>query len=303
MRATLGEASTCFLSIQRSEANQPISGFQGSWIKLFASGIAKYQGQLEPYSKLQNIQNPPVFLRIYPTAIQPIEKARVLLLLGDSVTTDHISPAGAFKEDTPAGKYLVQKNISPENFNSYGSRRGNDRIMTRGTFANIRIKNQLAPNTEGGFTTYFSTGEVMSIFEAAEKYKEENTPLIVIAGTEYGTGSSRDWAAKGSLLLGIKAVIASSFERIHRSNLIGMGVLPLQFLDEKSFADYGISGKEIFSLSELNDDLQPQQQLNLQVDEKSIPVLCRLDTPVELEYYRNQGILHNVLRNFIKESV
>ena len=175
--------------------------------------------------------------------------------------------------------------------------------MTRGTFANIRIKNQLAPNTEGGFTTYFSTGEVMSIFEAAEKYKEENTPLIVIAGTEYGTGSSRDWAAKGSLLLGIKAVIASSFERIHRSNLIGMGVLPLQFLDEKSFADYGISGKEIFSLSELNDDLQPQQQLNLQVDEKSIPVLCRLDTPVELEYYRNQGILHNVLRNFIKESV
>ena len=227
----------------------------------------------------------------------------MLLLLGDSVTTDHISPAGAFKEDTPAGKYLVQKNISPENFNSYGSRRGNDRIMTRGTFANIRIKNQLAPNTEGGFTTYFSTGEVMSIFEAAEKYKEENTPLIVIAGTEYGTGSSRDWAAKGSLLLGIKAVIASSFERIHRSNLIGMGVLPLQFLDEKSFADYGISGKEIFSLSELNDDLQPQQQLNLKVDEKSIPVLCRLDTPVELEYYRNQGILHNVLRNFIKESV
>ena len=259
------------------------------------------QGSLESL-----IQNPPSFFENLSKeipAIQPIEKARVLLLLGDSVTTDHISPAGAFKEDTPAGKYLVQKNISPENFNSYGSRRGNDRIMTRGTFANIRIKNQLAPNTEGGFTTYFSTGEVMSIFEAAEKYKEENTPLIVIAGTEYGTGSSRDWAAKGSLLLGIKAVIASSFERIHRSNLIGMGVLPLQFLDEKSFADYGISGKEIFSLSELNDDLQPQQQLNLKVDEKSIPVLCRLDTPVELEYYRNQGILHNVLRNFIKESV
>ncbi len=248
------------------------------------------------------IQNPPFFENLPKETpeIQPIEKARALLLLGNSVTTDHISPAGAFKEDTPAGKYLVQKNISPENFNSYGSRRGNDRVMTRGTFANIRIKNQLAPETEGGFTTYFPTEEVMSVFEAAEKYKKDGTPLIVIAGTEYGTGSSRDWAAKGALLLGVKAVIASSFERIHRSNLIGMGVLPLQFLEQKVASDYGINGKEIFSLAELNDELQPKQQLTLMADDKSIPVLCRLDTPVELEYYRNQGILHTVLRNFIK---
>lgn len=250
------------------------------------------------------IQNPPFFNSMTETIdkIKSIENARLLLKLGDSVTTDHISPAGAFTKDTPAGKYLVSKNIDPQNFNSYGSRRGNDKIMTRGTFANIRIKNQLAQGTEGGFTTHFPSNEVMSVYDAAQRYKEKKIPLIVIAGKEYGTGSSRDWAAKGTFLLGIRAVIATSFERIHRSNLIGMGVLPLQFLDNKSADDYGIEGCENFSIAGLNDDLTAKQKLILKFNNIEIPLLCRLDTPVELEYYKNGGILHTVLRNFIKNS-
>ena len=250
------------------------------------------------------IQNPPFFEKLTKDlpGVQPIEKARVLLKLGDSVTTDHISPAGAFKADTPAGKFLLSKGVMIENFNSYGSRRGNDQIMARGTFANVRIKNQLVVGSEGGVTIYFPTGEQMSVFEAAQLYKKNNTPLVILAGKEYGTGSSRDWAAKGSLLLGVRAVVASSFERIHRSNLIGMGVLPLQFQDEKSADNYGLSGKEEFSILKLDNNIAPKQTLILQANNQQIPVSCRLDTPVEIDYYLNGGILHTVLRNFIKDA-
>ena len=250
------------------------------------------------------IQNPPFFhnLKKETVPLCNIKNARVLLKLGDSVTTDHISPAGLFTETTPAGKYLLSKSIATKNFNSYGSRRGNDRIMTRGTFANIRIKNQLVPDTEGGFTNYFPENSVMTIFEASEKYKHARIPLIVLAGTEYGTGSSRDWAAKGSLLLGVSAVVVSSFERIHRSNLIGMGVLPLQFLEGETHESLQLKGTEVYSVIGLNDNIQPKAQLILKADDREIPVICRLDTPVEIEYYKNGGILHTVLRNFLKAA-
>jgi aconitate hydratase len=250
------------------------------------------------------IQNPPFFTKMSTevSSIQDIVGARVLLKLGDSVTTDHISPAGSFKADTPAGKFLTEKGVAPKDFNSFGSRRGNDRIMTRGTFANVRIRNQIAPGTEGGFTTHFPTSEVTSVYEAALRYRESGTPLVVLAGSEYGTGSSRDWAAKGTFLLGVKAVVVASFERIHRSNLVGMGVLPLQFMNGETHESLGLSGSETFSVLELNDDLQPQQQLILKADDQEIPVLCRLDNKVEIEYYRNGGILHTVLRNFMREA-
>ncbi len=250
------------------------------------------------------IQNPPFFTGMGTgvSPLQDIEGVRVLLKLGDSVTTDHISPAGSFKADTPAGSFLTGKGVAPKDFNSFGSRRGNDRIMTRGTFANVRIRNQIAPGTEGGFTTHFPTGEVTSVYEAAMRYREAGTPLVVLGGTEYGTGSSRDWAAKGTFLLGVKAVVVASFERIHRSNLVGMGVLPLQFLNGETHESLGLSGSETLSVLGLNDDLRPQQQLILKADDREIPVLCRLDNKVEIEYYRNGGILHTVLRNFMREA-
>ncbi|MGA1600194.1 MAG: aconitase family protein, partial [bacterium] len=250
------------------------------------------------------IQNPPFFTGmgtdVHP--IRNIENARVLLKLADSVTTDHISPAGSFKPDTPAGKFLVDKGVQSADFNSYGSRRGNDRVMTRGTFANVRIRNQIAPGTEGGFTKYFPTGEVTTVYDAAMDYKASGTPLIVLAGTEYGTGSSRDWAAKGTFLLGVRAVVAASFERIHRSNLVGMGVLPLQFKAGQTHESLGLTGEEVFSVLGLSDDLQPMQEVILKANDREIPVLCRLDNKVEIEYYRNGGILHTVLRNFMRES-
>jgi aconitate hydratase len=250
------------------------------------------------------IQNPPFFEDLTKDLpeIKPVKNARVLLKLGDSVTTDHISPAGAFKPETPAGEFLLSKGIVADNFNSYGSRRGNDKIMARGTFANVRIKNQLVAGSEGGVTIYFPTGEQMSVFDASQKYRDNNIPLIVIAGKEYGSGSSRDWAAKGPFLLGVKATIASSYERIHRSNLIGMGVLPLQFQDEKSAEDFGLTGEETLSILGLDNSIRPGQTLMLQADGQQIPVLCRLDTPVEVDYYRNGGILHTVLRNFVKKA-
>jgi aconitate hydratase len=226
----------------------------------------------------------------------------VLLKLGDSVTTDHISPAGSFTPDTPAGKFLVDRGVAVKDFNSYGSRRGNDRVMTRGTFANVRIRNQIAPGTEGGFTKYFPTGEVTTVYEAAMEYKATNTPLVVLAGAEYGTGSSRDWAAKGTFLLGVKAVVAASFERIHRSNLVGMGVLPLQFKNGETHESLGLTGEETYSVLGLSDEMQPMQDVILKVNDREIPVLCRLDNKVEIEYYRNGGILHTVLRNFMRES-
>jgi aconitate hydratase len=254
------------------------------------------------------IKEPPFFqdLAPEPEPIQEIRGARVLVLLGDSVTTDHISPAGAFPAESPAGQYLIEKGVNPRDFNSYGSRRGNDRVMTRGTFANVRLKNLLLPGTEGGVTIHLPSGQEMSVFEAANRYREEGTPLLVIAGKEYGTGSSRDWAAKGSQLLGVKAVIAEGYERIHRSNLIGMGVLPLQFREGEGVEALGLTGHELFNIEGLNDQLQPGQELTVRVVEedqiKSFRVNVRIDSPVEVNYYRNGGILQTVLRNLLRES-
>ena len=236
-------------------------------------------------------------------SLQDITGARVLAKLGDSVTTDHISPAGAFSAETPAGKYLLEQGTDKNDFNSYGSRRGNDRIMTRGTFGNIRLRNELVPGTEGWFTKLMPSGEVTTIYEAALKYKESRTPLIVLAGTEYGTGSSRDWAAKGTLLLGVKAVVAASFERIHRSNLVGMGVLPLQFEDGETHRTLGLSGEEEYSVFGLSDNLKPGQDLILSTGDREISVTCRIDTQIEIEYFKNGGILHTVLRNFMSENL
>ena len=251
------------------------------------------------------IQNPPFFreMGLDSVSLKDITGARVLAKLGDSVTTDHISPAGAFSAETPAGKYLLEQGTDKNDFNSYGSRRGNDRIMTRGTFGNVRLRNELVPGTEGWFTKLMPSGEVTTIYEAALKYKESRTPLIVLAGTEYGTGSSRDWAAKGTLLLGVKAVVAASFERIHRSNLVGMGVLPLQFEDGETHRSLGLSGEEEYSVFGLSDNLKPGQDLILSTGDREISVTCRLDTQIEIEYFKNGGILHTVLRNFMSENL
>ena len=240
-------------------------------------------------------------IRRVPSPIQSIEGARVLVKVGDSVTTDHISPAGAFPNHGPAGKYLISRGVEPRDFNSFGSRRGNHEVMVRGTFANIRMRNQIAPGTEGGFTTHFPTGEVTSIYEASTRYQEDQTPLIVLAGSQYGTGSSRDWAAKGTLLLGVKAVIATSFERIHRSNLVGMGVLPLTFAQGESADSLGLDGTESFDFP-ASAELEPMSIITvtatkLDNSEIKFKAVVRLDTPVEVEYYRNGGILPAVLRN------
>jgi len=252
------------------------------------------------------IQEPPflVDLAREPEAVRPIAGARVLALLGDSVTTDHISPAGSIATDGPAGRFLQEHGVAPRDFNSYGSRRGNDRVMTRGTFANIRIRNQLAPGTEGGVTRHLPEGEVMSIYDAAVKYRDEETPLIVLAGTEYGTGSSRDWAAKGTSLLGVRAVIAASYERIHRSNLVGMGVLPLEFAAGKTWQALGLTGEETYDILGLEEDLEPRGTLKVRAtapdgNVKEFIVTVRIDTPVELDYYRNGGILQTVLRKLL----
>ncbi|MDH5656106.1 MAG: aconitate hydratase AcnA [Spirochaetia bacterium] len=246
------------------------------------------------------IQEPPFFTDM-PLELEPlgnIENASVLIKVGDSVTTDHISPAGNIAEDSPAGKFLIENKVPKKDFNSYGARRGNDRVMTRGTFANIRLRNHLA-DKEGWWTKHIDGG-LMSVYDASLKYRENKTPLIVLAGAEYGTGSSRDWAAKGTFLLGIKAVIAVSFERIHRSNLAGMGVMPLQFLPGESHENLGLTGLESYSIEGISDSLRPFQKLTVKADEKTFQVICRLDTPVEIEYYKNGGILHTVLRNFLK---
>jgi aconitate hydratase len=253
------------------------------------------------------IQEPPFLVDLTPevSPIEPIHGARCLAALGDSVTTDHISPAGAIAKDGPAGKYLVSLGVEPRDFNSYGARRGNDRVMTRGTFANIRIRNQLAPGTEGGVTRHLPDGAVMPIYDAAMKYKAEGIPLVVLAGSEYGTGSSRDWAAKGAFLLGVRAVLAASFERIHRSNLVGMGVLPLEFDLNTTWQSLGLTGEETFDIPELNESLEPRQTITVVATSKAgkqqeIPMLVRIDTPVELDYYRNGGILHTVTRKLLK---
>ena len=249
------------------------------------------------------IQEPPFFIDMpdEPAPIQPIEGARVLVKVGDSVTTDHISPAGAIAANVPAGLFLQERGVEKKDFNSYGSRRGNDRVMTRGTFANIRLKNQLAPGTEGGFTTDFTNGEVTSIYEASRNYIANEVPTIVFAGNDYGMGSSRDWAAKGTYLLGVKAVIVESFERIHRSNLVGMGVLPLQFLEGQNPTTLGLDGTETYSIH-IDDDVKPRQNVKVTAVKQDgstveFEVVSRLDTAVEIVYYRNGGILHTVLRN------
>ncbi|MBO6537041.1 MAG: aconitate hydratase AcnA [Balneolaceae bacterium] len=254
------------------------------------------------------IQEPPFFVGMgeEPGTIKPIKGARTLVKVGDSITTDHISPAGNIKEDAPAGEYLKSKGVAKEDFNSYGSRRGNDRVMTRGTFANVRFKNQLAPGTEGGFTKYHPTGEITTIFDASLKYKENDTPLVALAGKQYGTGSSRDWAAKGTNLLGVKCVIAVSYERIHRSNLIQMGVLPLQFKDGDSADSLGIDGSETFDIH-VDDSVKARDEIKVTAtkeDGSTIEFMtnCRIDTPVEVDYYRNGGILHTVLRDYLKKS-
>jgi aconitate hydratase len=256
------------------------------------------------------IKNPPYFEGMTaeaPSTVSELVGMRCLALLGDSVTTDHISPAGAIKLNSPAGSYLTTHGVTAQMFNSYGSRRGNHEVMVRGTFANIRLRNLLAPGTEGGFSVYLPTGEVTTIYDAAVQYQQDGTPLIVIAGKEYGTGSSRDWAAKGTFMLGIKAVLAQSFERIHRSNLIGMGVLPLEFLPGESAESHKLSGKEVFDIVGLQqaaaDDFKGGKTLVLRATDgdsvKEINVAVRIDTPQELLYYKNGGILQYVLRQLL----
>jgi aconitate hydratase len=255
------------------------------------------------------IQRPPFLEGITPEvgSIQPIKNASVLAVLGDSVTTDHISPAGSITKDGPAGRYLQEQGVTARDFNSFGARRGNDRIMVRGTFANIRIRNQMVPGVEGGVTKYLPTGETLSIYDAAIKYKQDKTPLVILAGAEYGTGSSRDWAAKGTLLLGIKAVIAVSYERIHRSNLVGMGVLPLQFLQGQSAQSLGLTGDETIEIAGLNDHLKPRSITEVIAtktngEQTKFQAMVRIDTPVEIDYYRNGGILPTVLRKLATEG-
>ncbi|MEE4637398.1 MAG: aconitate hydratase, partial [Wenzhouxiangella sp.] len=247
------------------------------------------------------VQNPPYFegMDMELPGISDIHGARVLAKLADSVTTDHISPAGSIQPDSPAGKYLQEHGVKPVDFNSYGSRRGNHQVMMRGTFANVRIRNQVAPGTEGGFTKYLPDDAVMPIYDAAMKYQADGTPLIVIAGKEYGSGSSRDWAAKGTRLLGIKAVICESFERIHRSNLVGMGVLPLNFMDGETPESLGLDGTETYDIVGLGDGTAKQVDVTATKSDGSkieFKARVRLDTPKEIEYYRHGGILHYVLR-------
>lgn len=268
------------------------------------NAIETSEGELYEWSDDSTyIQEPPFLTSITPEVkpIQPITGARCMALLGDSVTTDHISPAGAIAKDSPAGKFLMNAGVEARDFNSYGSRRGNDRVMTRGTFANIRIRNLLAPGTEGGVTRHLPTDEVMSIYDAAMKYAEQKTPLVVLAGAEYGTGSSRDWAAKGTFLLGVRAVLATSYERIHRSNLVMMGVLPLQFEEGQSWKSLGLTGDETFDIPDLGDNLQPRQTITVKAGDKEFPMTVRIDTPVELDYYRHGGILAFVLRKLLSE--
>jgi aconitate hydratase len=247
------------------------------------------------------VKNPPYFdgITMTPAAVADIKDARALAVLGDSVTTDHISPAGNIAKSSPAAKYLLAQGVQTADFNSYGARRGNHEVMMRGTFANIRLRNLLVPGTEGGVTQHIPSGEVLSIFDASVKYKVEGTPLVILAGKEYGTGSSRDWAAKGTMLLGVKAVIAESFERIHRSNLIGMGVLPLQFKEGQNAQSLGLTGKERFDIAGLNQGAAKFVRVIATADDgkrTEFEARLRIDTPKERDYYQHGGILHYVLR-------
>ena len=292
---------TVAASVTRAQfIHQYASVFEGSgqWKAIETSGGALFDW--DPSSTY--VQEPPFFLDLGPdpTPISPIAGARALLKLGDSVTTDHISPAGAIGPDTPAGRFLIDAGVSPRMFNSYGSRRGNDRVMTRGTFANVRVRNQLAPGTEGGYTTDFTDGAVKTVYEASLSYQASGIPLVVLAGVDYGMGSSRDWAAKGTFLLGVKAVIAESFERIHRSNLVMMGVLPLTFADGQNAESLGLDGTEVFDV-DVDDSLVPQQEVTVRAmsgdgTQVTFNATARCDTPIEIDYLRHGGILHMVVR-------
>lgn len=286
--------------------------FQKEYAEVF-EGDAKWKAIQIPQSQTYAwdeqstyIRHPPFFAKIDQPVrpIQPIKQARILAILGDSVTTDHISPAGNIKKDSPAGRYLQQQGVDVKDFNSYGSRRGNHEVMMRGTFANIRIKNEMLGGEEGGNTLHIPSAEKLSIYDAAMRYQAEQTPLVMIAGKEYGAGSSRDWAAKGTNLLGVKAVIAESFERIHRSNLVGMGVLPLQFVEGQNRQILNLTGHETLSILGLSDDIHPHQMLKVDVQHTDgtcshFQVLCRIDTLNEVEYFKAGGILHYVLRNLL----
>jgi aconitate hydratase len=283
--------------------------FQSKYAEVF-EGDDKWQGVETTDSQTYDwppastyVQNPPYFkdMSKEPGKISDIENARVMAILGDMITTDHISPAGAFKETTPAGQYLTERQVPVREFNSYGSRRGNHEIMMRGTFANIRIKNEMLDNVEGGYTLG-PDGEKTSIYEAAMAWKEQGVPLVVFGGEQYGAGSSRDWAAKGTNLLGVKAVIAESFERIHRSNLVGMGVIPFEFTGDDTRKSLNLKGDEIVSIHGLSGDLKPRQNVKATIEypdgtKKEIELLCRIDTEVEIEYVEHGGVLHYVLRN------
>jgi aconitate hydratase len=280
-----------------------IGNFSVQW-----NEIKSQTGDTYPWDEASTyVQNPPFFegMMLEPAPLSDVRGARVLGLFGDSITTDHISPAGGIAEKSPAGQYLIAKGVKKEDFNQYGTRRGNDRVMLRGTFANVRLKNLMVPGVEGGVTRHQPSGEQMSIYDAALRYKTEGTPLVVLAGKEYGTGSSRDWAAKGTALLGVRAVLAESFERIHRSNLGMMGVLPLQFKEGENAQALGLTGEELISLEGISDHMTPRQEILVRVQRKdgstfSFTTIARLDTPVEVDYYRHGGILPAVLRNLLK---
>jgi aconitate hydratase len=250
-------------------------------------------------------------MRLQPAPVEDVRSARILAVLGDSVTTDHISPAGSIKKDSPAGKYLIDHGVKPVDFNSYGSRRGNHEVMVRGTFANVRLRNKMVPHLEGGFTRHFPDGAEMSIFAASEKYIAEGVPLVILAGKEYGAGSSRDWAAKGPRLLGVRAVIAESYERIHRSNLVGMGVLPLQFMNGQDAESLKLSAEEVYEIGGLApviEKFSPQRVVQVharRADGKDIPFQAqvRIDTPQEALYYQHGGILQYVLRQLAARSI
>ena len=287
--------------------------FKKGYANVF-EGDANWSGIKVPAGKIYTwdarstyVKNPPYFdgMTMQPAPLGDIKGARALAVLGDSVTTDHISPAGNISKSSPAARYLIEQGVQPVDFNSYGARRGNHEVMMRGTFANIRLRNLLAPGTEGGVTVHVPSGEQMSIYDASVKYKAAGIPLVILAGKEYGTGSSRDWAAKGTMLLGVKAVIAESFERIHRSNLIGMGVLPFQFLNGQNAQSLGLSGKESFEFVGLNQGAAKQVRVIATADtgkKTEFDVRLRIDTPKELEYYRHGGILQYVLRQLAQSG-
>jgi aconitate hydratase len=293
--------------IQTIEAALESAMFTAKYAEVF-TGDERWQGLATPAGDTYvwdesstYVHKPPFFdgITVEPVPVTDIAGARVLAVLGDSVTTDHISPAGSIRADSPAGMWLLEHGVSKDDFNSYGARRGNHEVMIRGTFANVRLRNRLAPGTEGGITLHLPDATQMTIYDASMHYASEHVPLVILAGKEYGSGSSRDWAAKGTALLGVRAVIAQSFERIHRSNLVGMGIVPLQFLDGDSVESLGLTGHEVFSVAGLAD---LPAAVTVRADDREFTTRVRIDTPKEADYFRHGGILQYVLRQLAKTS-